>query len=350
MTDLDSAGRDGIIDWWRELPLDRVTILNGADSRSLAESVDPVPLGAPAIAFYSLPTGRPWSAPDIVADIVAALESAAVDLTSLWLPDGGLFDGTSSLDRRALTEHARRNADDTPHFGPYLAALADAARVGESSRPRTFAPETRVAGAARVVASAYGRSACALVVDVPVGHAPTAVASAAEWVSAQGSIGVWLLGAGAAHIERFPTIRVCAPPVPDDVVTSVDRIGPLSYPPIEGHPHPKSEPEMLLHARLDRQPWATGREHNRGVRLADLSRPFTVDILWRSEGVVVEIDGVDHRAPEKYADDRVRDNQLQTHGFVVLRFTNEQVVSDPEHVVATIARVVTARRSKGIDR
>jgi very-short-patch-repair endonuclease len=61
----------------------------------------------------------------------------------------------------------------------------------------------------------------------------------------------------------------------------------------------------------------------------------------------VEIDGDEHRAAERFAEDRVRDNQLQTHGYMVLRFTNAQVIDDPHRAVATIREAVSRRRSKG---
>ncbi|OZC92773.1 hypothetical protein CH282_00420 [Rhodococcus sp. 06-418-1B] len=347
MIELPAAARDNDTDWWRTLPLDRVTRLHGSTYRSLAESVDPLPPPAPAVTFYSLSSVRVSSAPSIVGEVVDALESAAVQLTSLWLPDAGSSSGSSLLDRHAARLAARRVAASGPHFGPYLAALADAAVVGSPPRPLAFPIETRAEGAAGIIAAAHGRDACALVVDVTDSHHPTEVATAAEWLCAHGRLGVWLTGTGSHTVDRFPTVRVAAPAVSDTVSTVVDRIRPLGYPPVEGSPHPGSVPETTLYRMLDASDWATGREHNRSVKLSDLSQPFTVDVLWRAEKVVVEIDGDEHRAAVRFWQDRLRDNQLQTHGYVVLRFTNAYVVSDPQQVVAAIRRVVTARRSRG---
>ena len=144
--------------------------------------------------------------------------------------------------------------------------------------------------------------------------------------------------------DRFPTARASVPAVPAGADTIVDKFRPLSFPPIEGHPHPGSPSENRLCDLLSTREWATGREHNRGLRLSDMTPTFTIDVLWRGEKVIVELDGDDHRASAKFSADRARDNQLQTHGYIVLRFTNEQVITDHGLVLAMIEQALNRRR------
>ena len=72
--------------------------------------------------------------------------------------------------------------------------------------------------------------------------------------------------------------------------------------------------------------------------------PVRVDLLWKRERCIVEIDGDDHRSATKYADDRERDVMLQLNGYAVLRFTNTRVIEDIEKVLALIHQFLTSRR------
>ena len=297
--------------------------------------------------FFTVDAAAARRSAGLVDVVVDALETAAIDSAALWLPEFEHIAGASTLERRAARASAVRLAADTAHFGPYVASLAESASSGRPVRRAAFTVETRVAGSARALAAAHGRDFAALVLVVPDGVDADIVSTAAEWLCANSKMGVWLTGGGSARMHRFPSVSVRAPAVPAGVSTVLDRFRPLSYPPIAGHPHPASDPEKRLQRALTLHEWATGREHNRSIRLGELSRPFTVDVLWRTERVIVEIDGNEHRAAERFAQDRVRDNELQTHGYMVLRFTNAQVMDDPQRAVDTIREAVSRRRSKG---
>nr|WP_260407951.1 endonuclease domain-containing protein [Planomonospora venezuelensis] len=69
-----------------------------------------------------------------------------------------------------------------------------------------------------------------------------------------------------------------------------------------------------------------------------------MDLLWRDERCVVEIDGPDHRTARKYAQDRQRDIRLQQAGYAVLRFTDDQVMTDMEAVLRQVEWFVRNRR------
>ena len=82
------------------------------------------------------------------------------------------------------------------------------------------------------------------------------------------------------------------------------------------------------------------------VRSAGLPRPETnvvssqyeVDFLWRSERVVVEVDGYAfHSSRRAFEADRRRDAELAARGYTVIRVTWRQLVGEPHAVVARIA-------------
>jgi very-short-patch-repair endonuclease len=64
---------------------------------------------------------------------------------------------------------------------------------------------------------------------------------------------------------------------------------------------------------------------------------WTVDFLWRTEGVAVETDFYGyHRGRVAFRDDRARDLDLRRHGFAVHRFSEEQIDSRPAEVAADL--------------
>ncbi len=73
---------------------------------------------------------------------------------------------------------------------------------------------------------------------------------------------------------------------------------------------------------------------------------FTVDFLWRDQGLVVETDSYHtHGGYQAFLDDRERDNELATRGLEVLRFTDVQVDGEPAAVAAVVRARLAARRA-----
>lgn len=69
---------------------------------------------------------------------------------------------------------------------------------------------------------------------------------------------------------------------------------------------------------------------------------YEVDMLWRDQRLVVEIDGYAfHSGRAAFERDRVRDADLQALGLRVLRVTWRQIVDEHEAVVARIARMLS---------
>ncbi|PTL59814.1 DUF559 domain-containing protein [Paraconexibacter algicola] len=73
--------------------------------------------------------------------------------------------------------------------------------------------------------------------------------------------------------------------------------------------------------------------------------PWIVDCLWPELGVVVELDGRQHARPGQAAVDARRDLWLRANGYVVLRYTWQQVTEDSDAVVADLLAALGARRS-----
>ena len=66
--------------------------------------------------------------------------------------------------------------------------------------------------------------------------------------------------------------------------------------------------------------------------------PYFADFLSRSRQLVIELDGYSHDvAPDR---DIQRDVLLQALGYRVLRFTNEEVMTNVEGVIAIIAQTL----------
>ena len=64
--------------------------------------------------------------------------------------------------------------------------------------------------------------------------------------------------------------------------------------------------------------------------------PYIVDFACIEKDVVIELDGGYHE--HQYEKDRVRQAFLESEGWQVIRFSNEDVLSDVEAVAISIAR------------
>ncbi len=62
--------------------------------------------------------------------------------------------------------------------------------------------------------------------------------------------------------------------------------------------------------------------------------------------IAIEVDGrAFHSDRRSFERDRERQNMLVIRGWIVLRFTWERLVNDPEGVLAEVASVLASRRS-----
>ncbi len=87
------------------------------------------------------------------------------------------------------------------------------------------------------------------------------------------------------------------------------------------------------------------REH--GIPMPEVNvriGPYEVDFLWRAERLVVEVDGYRyHSTRASFQADRARDRDLQRLGFIVLRFTDRELSSKREAIVASLRAHLTRR-------
>jgi very-short-patch-repair endonuclease len=74
-------------------------------------------------------------------------------------------------------------------------------------------------------------------------------------------------------------------------------------------------------------------------------RNYIADFVCLSVKLIVELDGESHDFEERQKADQDRDAFFASEGFHVLRFTNEQVMTNSEGIVATIRGIAAARAS-----
>jgi very-short-patch-repair endonuclease len=74
-------------------------------------------------------------------------------------------------------------------------------------------------------------------------------------------------------------------------------------------------------------------------------RNYVADFACLSIKLIVEIDGETHDFEERQISDQHRDAFFKSEGFEILRFTNEQVMSNLEGVLAIIRETAALRAS-----
>lgn len=68
---------------------------------------------------------------------------------------------------------------------------------------------------------------------------------------------------------------------------------------------------------------------------------YIVDFICLSKQLVVEVDGKYHTSIEQQELDQKRDTRLQELGYTILRFSNEEVIAQPETVIEKIKQKIT---------
>ncbi|MEU9832600.1 DUF559 domain-containing protein [Streptosporangium sp. NPDC048047] len=318
------------------------------------------------------------TASEIVGAVLDELERAVIALFPAWLPGAEGVGGAGGAAVLAVRELAGRMAAGRRGLAPFLADLAARSLVDGTFRnpPRTPA-EVRAAGLALAYAVSFGRTRTAILVRVPEGLPPAGeerLVEAGEWLIRHGGLGFWLTGAGPASPGGVPVVTVEPGPLPSRR-TPPARPAPIAPParpapgvppvpspgpgrsrgsggtparpagsPAGGRPHPGSTVESALERALGSCAWAAGRAWNQTYQPGPLLNPIRVDLLWRAERCVVELDGPEHRGPENRARDRARDARLRGDGYAVLRFDNDRVMNDLPSVLRELRKFLQARR------
>jgi very-short-patch-repair endonuclease len=376
------AGR-GFAHWWAGIEPGRVVKLATTPAGQVEPGMCISPdagvdaVDCPAVVWCRVGDDADRGRTDGVANLLAQVEQTVLALFPRWLPDAALFEGFGGGTIAAVRSVAARTAAASEHYGPYLADLSERALRARRDLPRIEAVRTfdlrnpvsgepdfpvplpvhpapvRAAELARVISDAYGRRSAVMLIKMPVDlseHAERALIDAAAWIAHHGAWRIGLVPADAPEQGRAECEQVRrivpgpvpgSPQLPSDVDTANVAAAEVA---MEGTPRFDSPAERALEAALRSCPWAVGRVWNQTYQSGLLAPIFRLDLWWPAERCVVEIDGPEHRAARHYAADRRRDVQLQLDGQIVLRFTNDDVLSDVSTVVARIERFVRGRR------
>ena len=71
---------------------------------------------------------------------------------------------------------------------------------------------------------------------------------------------------------------------------------------------------------------------------------YIVDFVCLRLNLIIEVDGAYHNEPKQQVEDTIRSEYLSEHGFLILRFTNEEVLYDTESVIQTINKQIQQRK------
>jgi very-short-patch-repair endonuclease len=63
---------------------------------------------------------------------------------------------------------------------------------------------------------------------------------------------------------------------------------------------------------------------------------YIVDFVSRKKGLIIEVDGGYHSEPRQQENDQLREQDLERMGYHIIRFTNEEILSDIENVIEQI--------------
>ena len=97
------------------------------------------------------------------------------------------------------------------------------------------------------------------------------------------------------------------------------------------------EEKHLWYDFLKRLPFNVRRQHNIGN--------YIVDFYIAEKKIVIEVDGIQHTAPEHRAADAQRDRFLLSWGITVLRYSNDNIRNNFHAVAADILKNLGLRFS-----
>ncbi|MEO7307571.1 MAG: methionine--tRNA ligase [Ferruginibacter sp.] len=76
---------------------------------------------------------------------------------------------------------------------------------------------------------------------------------------------------------------------------------------------------------------------------------YIADFVCISKKLIIEVDGLIHQIPENLISDAERTTELNKLGFEVMRFTNDQVISDTDNVLNSILSRLTEKNLKNLE-
>ena len=330
-TQIQALLREPLLGWREASPVavrEKIESTHGEGLAFLAVAVDAASLGRS----------------DVTEQVIEALSEAVAGMYPAWLPEAEPLAGPGGAGLAAVRAICERVAGNSDLFGPFLLAAAEASLCGRPLAVAEFARETAVRQARKLILRAYGYERLVVMVEL-TGTWSSAQIEVAEanalWLAGSGELIVWLFGIPTARMTRAPRSSL------HDRVPASDPSAASHTPyftPLRGRPNEFSRAEQRLESHLARSPWATGRAWNQTWSPGVLANSIRVDLVWPREKCVVELDGPDHLDTDKYAADRARDRALQRAGFLVLRYTNDEVLGDVARVLDELERFLEDRR------
>ena len=90
--------------------------------------------------------------------------------------------------------------------------------------------------------------------------------------------------------------------------------------------------------------WEMLRSKNLGkkFRRQHIIGEFIVDFVCMEDQLVIEVDGAYHKNRQQNIEDKLRENILREYGYHVRRFTNEEIICNPDVVIEQIKTHLTA--------
>jgi very-short-patch-repair endonuclease len=98
--------------------------------------------------------------------------------------------------------------------------------------------------------------------------------------------------------------------------------------------------EMLLWRHLK-----ANRLEGVGFRRQVPINNYIADFISHSTRLIVELDGESHDFVARQSADKARDRWFESHGYLVLRFTNDEVLRNLDGVARAIVEAANSRRA-----
>lgn len=110
----------------------------------------------------------------------------------------------------------------------------------------------------------------------------------------------------------------------------------------------RSQAERLLYDFLESRATTAGRfQLNERLDFNFGSQPIEVDLVDCQSKLAIEIDGYYHfKSLENYRRDRRKDYELQRHGYIILRFLAQDIVSELEEIFQRVEKVLALNSLK----
>ena len=88
--------------------------------------------------------------------------------------------------------------------------------------------------------------------------------------------------------------------------------------------------------------WNSLRNKSLGVKFLrqHIIGAYIVDFVCQETGLIIEVDGGYHSEPCQKEDDETRTRYLESKGFKVIRFTNEEILFNIESVINRVYNLI----------